>query len=304
MRKPVLLIFTNACILILVFALLGQSLFITQRVAVMRRASGTVSVQRAGEGAFSVLSVGAPIQSGDVVRTGRGARAEFAYPDGTRWQIAPDSRLAIERAQINPAGRAETVRFRLEQGQILLRAVKPLTQRSQLEIAAPGVTAAIRNAIARVSVMPLGVQVQVLQGRVDVSDATSTASATKIQALLPGQLLRASALGFKTSAAPNLSEFLAQPDFLRPELHTQIRALDAQNALISGQTEAGNRVTIDGAQVPVLAGGSFFKRVVLKTKGSYNSAAADAGWKVQSTDRYGASTTIWQKMAAHCEPER
>lgn len=291
MRKPVLLIFANACILIVIFVLLAQSLFIVQRVALARNVSGQVTVQRGGAGAFTPLSTGAAIKSGDTVRTGAKSEAEFAWQDGTRWKLSPDSSLTVQTALFNPAKKSEVSRLRLESGQVLVRVVRPMPLASRFEIETPSALATVRGTIFRVAVLGAQTQVKVFQGRVEVSDP---GGARKIS-ITPGQKVRASILDFKTSADPDQSEFLAQPTFLKPELQVQVRSAAPGTALLSGQTEAGDRVTIDGVKVPVLGTGHFLKRVKI--------GDGQAKWKIESTDRHGAKTVVWQSPPALCDAE-
>jgi len=281
-RKPVLLIFANACILIVVFVLLAQSLFIVQRVAIARKVSGQVAVQRGGAGDFTPLAAGAGIRSGDVVKTGAKSEAEFAWQDGTRWKLSPDSNLTIQTALFNPAKKSEVSRLRLESGQILVRVVRPMPLASRFEIETPSALATVRGTILCVAVRGSETQVKVFQGRVDVSD---TSGARKVS-ITPGQKVCASVVDFKTDLDPDQSEFLAQPTFLKPELQVKARPAAPGTALLIGQTEAGNSVTIDGTPVPVLATGRFLKRV----KMGDNSTK----WKIESTDRHGAKTVVWQ----------
>lgn len=283
MRKPVLLIFTNACILVVVFALLAQSLFIVQRVAIARAVSGQVEVQRGGAGAFTPLSAGEGVKSGDVVRTAGQSEAEFAWQDGTRWKLAPGSRLTVEKASLNSARQNQTSRFQLESGRILVRVVRPMTRASRFEIATPNAVASVRGTVFSVAVANGATQVKVFRGSVEVSELNGTQKVS----VAPGQKVRASLLDFKTSADSDEREFLAQPDFLQPELRVNAQVLENGVALLRGQTEAGDAVTIDGASVPVLTTGAFVQRVQIGAK--------TLGWKVESTDRHGAKTVIWQR---------
>ncbi len=303
MRKPVLLIFTNACILIVVFLLLGQSLFIVQRVALTRTVSGQVTVQRSGQGAFVPILAGAGIKSGDVVQTGAHSTADFAWPDGTRWKMAPDSRLVIQNAQSNPLKSNETSRFRLESGQVLLRVAKKMVPNSRFEIETPNVVVALRSAVLNVAIDKGATQIQVLQGRAEVSDL-NTARQISVRS---GQQMRAAMLqlkivstanntGANPGAAADNPDYQTQLAFSKPEIQVSARLLSPDFVLLSGHTEAGNRVTIDGARVPVLGTGDFVRRV----KGGPHAK----GWKIESTDQFGVTSSIYQSPPLACDAEK
>lgn len=285
MRKPVLLIFTNACILILVGVLLSQSLFVIQRVASVRGAGGQVAVQRGGKGAFAFLGAGAGLKSGDVVRTGPKSWAEFGWRDGTRWKLGASSLLTLEKAQFNPAKASEIARFRLQNGQLTMRVVRPNAPASRFEIETPHAIASVRGSVFRVAVEPLATDVQVFQGRVEVTDPDGS----KTRGISTGQSVRASVLNLKVRGGADQGDLPIEPAFLRPELQVSARRLNEKEALLRGKTEAGDSVTIDGAPVVVLKNGDFFKRVALNAK---------AGWKVESCDRFGAKTSVWQASPA------
>lgn len=282
MRKPVLLIFTNACILILVGVLLSQSLFIIQRVATVRNASGQVAVQRGGQNTFVPLASGAGLKSGDVVRTGPKSWAEFGWRDGTRWKLGANSLLTFEKAQFNPARSSEVARFYLQNGQIVMRVVRPTTPSSRFEIETPHAIANVRGSVFRVAVDQFATQIQVLQGQVDVTNPNRG----EIRSIKPGQSVRASMLDLKISNNLDQRGFLAEPALLRPELEVSARRLEGDHALLSGKTEAGDSVTIDGTPVTVLGNGDFFKRLAIGPQ--------SPGWMVESRDKYGAKNSVWQ----------
>ena len=87
--------------MIVVFALLAQSLFIVQRVAQTRNVVGQVTVQRGGAGEMIALVEGTPVQNGDVVRAGAKSSAEFNWQDGTRWKLLANSHLVIQKSLFN-----------------------------------------------------------------------------------------------------------------------------------------------------------------------------------------------------------
>lgn len=286
MRKPVLLIFTNACILIVVFVFLTQSLFVVQRVAVARSVSGQVTVQRGGSGALEPLSVGADIKSGDIVRTGAGSEAEFAWKDGTRWTLLPVSQLVIEKALLNPPKKTENSQFRLDSGQVLMRVVRSMAPASRFAIETPYAVALVRGTIFSVSVDKNSTEVKVFRGEVEVFSSNRAEK----RSIGSGQKVRASLLGSKTVADADYSDFLARPAFLKPELQVEVRQLDDNKVLLTGQTEVGNAVTIDGIKVRVLGTGSFVKRVKIGSK--------NAAWKIESTDKHGGQSVVWQRLPA------
>ncbi|PQV63677.1 FecR family protein [Abditibacterium utsteinense] len=283
MRKPVLLIFANACILIVVFGLLAQSLFIVQRVAQAKWVKGQVMVQRNGVGDFAILSEGSPVQSGDVVRTGAQSSAEFSWQDGTRWKLNPSSRLVIKKSLFNSLKKEEVSRFDLEEGQVLVRVVKNLAPTSSFEVETPNALVGVQDAILSVSAQQGETDVSVFKGSAEVSQSGKNSRFSAMK----GQGAKVSASGIQIRATENQSEFLAPPTLLLPELEVKLRTLQGGALWLKGHTEVGNRVSINGEGVPLLGNGVFVKRIEANAKVS-------GGWKIESTDRYGATASVFK----------
>ena len=275
MRKPVLLIFVNAMILIVVFVLLAQSLFIVQRVAQVGQAQGRVEVQRGGAGEFKALASTEMVAVGDVVRTGKDGSAEFTWADKTRWKVAPNTRLTITKASANSTKKAEISLFRLDAGKVFVRIVKSLTPDSKFEIETPTAVAAVRGTVFSVEVENGKTRVETFAGHVKVTSAGREAMVD------PGQEGIAGAGKIQKEGASG-APFRSQPDLIRPELKVRAKSLGG-GAIVQGATEAGNSLTIDGQKVQVLGNGSFVRRAKLQP--GHNQ------WTAQATDKHGAQSS-------------
>lgn len=275
MRKPVLLIFVNAMILIVVFVLLAQSLFIVQRVAQANDIKGQVEVQRAGAGQFAALSPGQMVAVNDVVRTGKDGSAEFTWADKTRWRVTPGTQLTIAKASANSAKKSEISLFKLDAGKVFVRIVKSLTPDSKFEVETPTAVAAVRGTVFSVEVKGGQTRVETFAGHVKVTSQGREAMVD------PGNEGTAGAgqiaLGSATGA-----DFRGQPDLIAPELEVRVKAVGAM-AIVQGATEAGDTLQIDGQKAQVLGNGSFVRRAKLK--------AGHNQWTVVTTDKHGATSS-------------
>ncbi len=280
--------------MIVVFALLAQSLFIVQRVAQTRNVVGQVTVQRGGAGEMIALVEGTPVQNGDVVRAGAKSSAEFNWQDGTRWKLLANSHLVIQKSLFNSLKKNEVSRLELEEGQMLVRVVKNLAPDSRFEIKTPTALVYVRGAVFSVNVQGGVTDVHVVKGRADVSrfETGETESENSGQkpafAALESQSAHVSASGVRVSAAKNQREFLGSTNLLLPALDVRSRGLEGGATLIEGRTEMGNRVSINGENVPLLGNGVFVKRMKAQSQITVGTVG---GWKIESTDRYGATTT-------------
>ena len=275
MRKPVLLIFVNAMILIVVFALLAQSLFIVQRVAQAGAMSGTVEVQRGGQGNFKPLSSGQIVAVGDVVRTGKNSGAEFTWADKTRWKLAPNTQLAVAKASLNSTKKTEISQFRLDAGKVFVRIVKSLTPDSKFEVETPTAVAAVRGTVFSVEVKDGKTNVETFAGHVRVS------SQGQQKMIDPGQEGVAGAGEIQTEKADGAA-FRSQPDLIRPELEIGVKQI-GKSAMVQGQTEAGNVLKVGDQNAKVKGNGTFLSRVKL--------APGHNQWRVTATDKHGATSS-------------
>ena len=279
MRRPFFLIFVNLSILLVLLAMLTQSLFVVQRVAVTEDLRGHVDVQRGGRGAFAPLSKDGLIKTNDVVRSAQDGAAEFRWPDGTRMAITPGTQLTIKKVSFNAAARADNSEFKIADGKIFVRITKGLAPDSKFEVETPTAVASVRGTIFSVEVEDEKTQVAVYKGEVKVSSG-----AEKPRAIAPGEIAisaRDGVLETRADASQN-AVFEAQKNIVTPELEARaVATRDSKTHLVIGQSEVGDTVTVDGKEARVLANGAF--RLPLPAKNSY---------VVKTIDKHGATVTI------------
>ena len=285
MRKPLLLILTNAGLVLAVFALLAQSLFIVKRVARTQHIEGEVSVRRGANGVFTPLSQGQALQIGDTVRTGRG-HAEFRFLDGTRWKIFPRSELTLRDATVDSARKSEISRLQLASGEVLVRLSKILSPDSRFEIETPGALATSRGQVFRVAVHPEKTSVDVFKGSVEIKSTLGDGAAR----ITPGH--QGVETKNKWSIKPHNSDqaFASEPNFIRPILLAELQKTSDGHAILSGQTEAGSQLLINQKSVSLALDGTFSHRAKL--------ANGKNQWTIQSTDAYGARTSLQKSLVA------
>ncbi|BCM91976.1 hypothetical protein IAD21_03855 [Abditibacteriota bacterium] len=277
MRKPVLLIFANAAILIVLFCLMTQSLFIVARLASVKSTTGSVEIKRAGEDAFHAVAVGDVVKAGDELQTGDNGRGEFAWADGTRWKLEPKTHLKIERAAINSWRKSEQTQFRLDAGKVFVRVVKSLAPGSSFQIETPSAVAAVRGTVWSIEVANGQTRVGVYKGFVDVNtDGKGT------QTVRPGHEAVAGDNGVKLENTSDDAAFEAQTDLIHPTLDVDVKTNKAA-AIITGQTEAGDSLTLDGKDVRVLGNGAFLRRIEMQP--GHNE------WTFVATDKHGETTS-------------
>lgn len=285
MRRPVLLIFTNAMILIVIFCLLAQSLVVVQRLAKADKISGHVEVQRHARGEFTTLTQTGVIQTGDVVRTGADGIAEFKWTDGTRWKVMPNTQITVKKATYNMVKKSDQRQLDLSAGKVFIRIMKSLAPSSKFEVETPTAVAAVRGTIFSVEVVNGKTEVAVFKGSVKV---TSNDEAGQDEAMItPGQAAISGDAGVLETVnnAASGNAFAGQESIVKPELNATIkRAEEGCKATLNGSTEVGDKVTINDKPARVLGNGTFIKRVTLH--------AGTNTFTIVSTDKHGESTSV------------
>jgi hypothetical protein len=280
MRKPVLLIFANACILIAIFALLTQSLFLIQRVARVGAVQGMVEVQHDGKGPFLPLTVEMTVEMGDVVRTGPSGSAELGWVNGTRWKLLSNGEIIIREANFSNDGKYEHSRLQLNQGKLMVRVARALSKDSRFEVETPTAIATTQGQVFSIELQSGLTSVDVLKGSVDItpSQGGSEIVATPLKRVVE------TTKGWNFVPAKREDELCSEPDFIKPRLKATVRPLDAEHVLLNGETEAGSRVLVDGQRIPVLATGVFVSRL--------KRSPGTTSWKIECVDRYGQRTVV------------
>lgn len=284
MRKPLLLILTNAVLLAALFFLLAQSVFITQRIGQARELKGKVWVQRGGKGEFAPLASRATIVRGDVVRTDKESSAQFRWRDGTRWKLGELTTLTLKKSTVDSVKKNEISQFHLLSGKVWVRGVKTISAGSRFEIQTPQAVVKARDGLWSVKVAADQTHIAVLRGQVEVSTAQG-AGTISLQA---NQKALVNMTGLVSSSHDCKAVFEGDTDFIKPELRVRVQPLPSGDALIRGETEAGNHVRIDGTPVDVLGTGGFLKRVSLTSGRNV--------WKIESTDRHGETTSATKTL--------
>jgi len=284
MRKPVLLIWTNAAILIVLFALMTQSLFLVSRIAHTKWANGTVRIQRANGGSWKAVERGTPVIAGDVLSTGADGSAEFAWADGTRWKLEPNTKLRVERAEGASWRGGERTQFRLESGKIWVRVVKTLVAGSGFEVETPGATASVRGTVWSIETDGKQTRVGVWKGFVDV--ANGRGDARRIQ---PGTSAVVGSGIVEVQIAPPAQDaaFRAQTDLTHPDLKLSARRF-GKNAILSGRVEEGDALFFGCHAIEANPNGAFVQRFPLVS--GHNQ------WKFSATDKHGESASVCRAM--------
>ena len=146
----------------------------------------------------------------------------------------------------------------------------------------PTAVAAVRGTIFSVEVKNGKTEVAVFKGKVKVSSDGEDHHEENI--ITPGVAAVSTAPGElqKQNGASLAGEFKKQGSIVQPALDASVKKMEDGDLLVTGNTEAGNDLTINGKNVRVLGNGTFRYRTPAKSAASFT---------VVSTDKHGESAT-------------
>ena len=278
MRRPIFLILINAMILLVIFALLTQSLVIVQRLAVAENVTGRIEVQRNGRGEFRALASRDFIKTGDIVRSNAESEAEFVWADGTRWKMMPNTQLRVKKASSNLIQHVDNSQLELERGKVFLRVAKPLKANSQFSIKTPHARVDVTGTVFSVAEQKEGTRVEVFKGVVRVQ---ALAQNGVVQSIAPNKwaLIGENIQSWPADAAMR-ETFQQHSNIALPQLDASLQNNNDGTFIINGNTESSDRVTINGESVRTLGNGVFRRKLPRPESGQFI---------VISTDIHGAT---------------
>jgi hypothetical protein len=263
-----------------------------QRVAKVEQAAGTVELKARGEGDWRPLGDTVNVKTGDALRTGDDSSVVLSWVDGTRMKLDPNSSMVIQKSSFNGLDRKQESLFRLDFGRVWVRVMQLLTRGSKFEIETPAATAGIRGTIFAVSAAADGAtEVSVYKGEVAVTTAHASTIVPQGQQVSVRPDGSASEVASLDAAA--LKRWQAQHDMVMPRLavNAPAKAPDQPGLLeITGQTDPGAEVTVNGAAAPVNALGRFHATVAAGDVEKQGSV------EVVATDRTGSKRAVSVKL--------
>jgi hypothetical protein len=291
MRRPALLIFVNFAILIVVFTMLTQALFIVQRVAVTEDPQRPCRCTARRPGHLPAAEPQQLCQDDDVVRAEGDGMAEFKWADGTRLRLTPNTQLTINKVSYNSLQKADNSQFKLTSGKVYVRIVKVAFDRqSALRSGdAHGRGDSARHHLQRRSP---GRQTEVAVYKGEVKVTSSAGKNVQEKTIEPGQVAFSAKQGSIQTQKESVekSQFESQPSIVRPDLTAEVKpASEAGAVLVTGQTEAGNKVTVNGKAARVLGNGTFRLRV--------EAQPGQNRFVIISTDKHGAASSVTHTLA-------
>jgi hypothetical protein len=258
--------------LLIIFALyLSHSLVIVQRLAVVDRVQGRAEVLVHGRGDPSPLEEGKLVRAGDLLQTGPASSVELRWvrwAGGMRIKIGPNTLFKITRSIVNRSTHDTQSRLRVDMGRIWVRLRERLTGKSKFEVETPTVVAAVRGTVFSVAVGEDGAShVEVLEGEVAVAGrdgAATTLTAGSRTVIAPGQ----EGLDTYPLTPEDVAQWHEQTSMLGPFLALESPEdgvlVEEVSCTVSGRSEAGVQVLVNGGAVDTSSEGRFSVAVPLE----------------------------------------
>jgi hypothetical protein len=125
--------------------------------ATLHPVTGTVEIQRGGDGAFRPGTEGATLRAGDVVRTGPDGRAEIEYFDGSLTRMDEATTFVLrELASIPDTPGSKLIEGEQAAGRTFQRIVEITDSESRFDVETPTATASVRGTQYVLTVHPDG----------------------------------------------------------------------------------------------------------------------------------------------------
>ena len=284
MRKSAILLVGVLGIFIFLAVLMMQSLVIVQRVASVSGVAGDVFVKAASDEDFHPLGDAEHVLAGSMVRTGPVGDVTLNWVDGSRVRLGPETTMRVRKCSLNTNTKERTSLFDLDAGRIWVRVLSALSGKTKFEVRTPTATAGVRGTVFSVAVDETGhTSVAVYEGEVKVDTETGSASvAPGQQAMVEGTTARVA------SQAQSDVNWDEQTGIIGPRLELDVGdtiavAADAQAVTVSGISEPGATVTINGSPVELDASNGFSAQVPA-------GGTTDAMIVVTATDYRGGQT--------------
>ncbi|MFW5867142.1 MAG: FecR family protein [Armatimonadota bacterium] len=284
MRKSAILLVGVFGIFVFLAVLMMQSLVIVQRIASVSDVAGDVFVKTATDEDFLPLSDTQHVLAGYMVRTGADGGVTLNWVDGSRVRLAPETTVRVRKAVLNTNTEERTSLFDLDAGRIWVRVLSALGGKTKFEVRTPTATAGVRGTVFSVAVDENGeTSVAVYEGEVRVdAEAGSESVAPGQQASVEGSTPRIS------SAPEDAIDWSRQFGIIGPRLElgagdTMSVPEGARTVTISGISEPGATVTINGTPVALDRGNEFVAEVPV-------DGATDGMIVVTATDYRGGQT--------------
>ena len=266
-----------ATALVFVFALLMifavymlSSMAIIQRYAVLDVVEGSAQVLVHGEGEPAPCKVGELVRVGDVLQTGPDSSVELRWmrwAGGMRLKVGPESRFTIVRAIFNSSDEREESRLRLDRGRIWIRLRKALSGRSKFEVETPTVVAAVRGTVFGVVVAEDGTStVEVYDGHVTVAGVDGATATVTGGGHTTVRRQQRGCQTFPMDRA-RLAQWEARRSIVGPFVLVTSPgegvSSHGESIRVTGRTEPGVDVFVNGASVEISSKGGFSQEMPL-----------------------------------------
>jgi hypothetical protein len=216
---------------------------------------GNVEVKKSGTLRWLDAAMSIVLLQDDLIRTGENAEAGIKFADGTQIALRPESLVTILGSRGSPDSRIARVEPRIDSGAASFQT----GARPETDITSPhGRTVPDPETEGRIQVDDGGTALEIHRGGAEVEPETG--SAFRLSPNEAVQIDPEGVAGPKTTLPP--APYVM--DVPRPPgLHIRSVELRGDQLHLSGKTEPGAALTVNGEPIKVLRDGSFSEHVVL-----------------------------------------
>ncbi len=261
-------------------------------IAIVMSVSGDVQMQKKGTTSWQPVTKSTNLKSGDHIKTGSASSCLIRWSGGNSVKLAAFTTMKIDKLEKNPAAGSENSSINMWNGKVYAKVNKMNGSQSSFEVRTPTAIAGVR-----------GTQLSVAVGSDGTTDVGCFDGSVQVNGVGGGGVLLEE--GQRTSVKKD--EQPGPPEQLSQEEKQEFRQIDEEiglslsitspagdietaqdEVMISGTTDRGNTLMVNGAPATVDEKGAF-KTTVKLTEG-------DNDITVEATNRNGASMARSRKV--------
>ncbi|NIM05498.1 MAG: hypothetical protein GTO55_05100 [Armatimonadetes bacterium] len=267
MRVSILIYLMGFALILVLLFVMTQGLVVSQCLVRVVDLVGTVEVQPKGEASWIPLTLGKLVKAGDIVRTGPDSEVNLAWVGGTHVRLDPNTEFKLIMARTNNKDRRTASEVSVSLGKIWVKLRKSLKESSKFEVKTPTIVAAVRGTIFSVEVAPDGTTtVETFEGEVGVKQGRQgSIVGRKVVAVYSpneesGEATRMSEEQIKAWA----EKWSVVGAFLSIQKPKEGEHVSGPLVVVSGYTEPGNTVNVNGVEVAPDREGRWSARATVK----------------------------------------
>jgi hypothetical protein len=268
MRASVVLYLVAFALILILLFVTAQGLAVSQCLVRVVDVVGSAEIQPKGTSSWQALPLGQLIKAGDMVRTGADSEVDLAWANGTHVRLGANTAFSVAKAQTKNSTRTTSSETKLSIGKIWVRLRKGMEGTSKFEVKTPTIVAAVRGTVFSIEVAEDGTTtVETMEGLVGVTQGNRGSQVKKKSFAVYSESDEAKEPGYMTE--DQLKAWIDKQSvtgaFVSVVQPKDGERIEGSLVVVSGYTDPGNMLDINGMRVQPDKQGKWSVNVALKS---------------------------------------